>query len=191
MDQSLRYIPGTDTVNISTTFRFPEKRGILHAVEMCSGSGDCRKSARMGGTMCPTFMATGDEDKSTRARANLLREFMTMSGKSPLFDDEEIYRIMDLCISCKACKSECPSNVDMTKLKAEFLQHYYEIHGIPLRSWVIGWLPRLYKLALPFRPVANFLTGKRIFRKIIGFAPGRSIPQISKTTLRRWSLKIL
>jgi FAD/FMN-containing dehydrogenase/Fe-S oxidoreductase len=189
MDHSLRYIPGKEAVHFATIFKFPEKEGFLHAAEMCSGSGDCRKSSLMGGTMCPTFMATLDEDKSTRARANTLREFLTRSNKKHPYDNVEIYRIMDLCLSCKACKSECPSNVDMTKLKAEFLQHYYEIHGIPFRSWIVGWLPKLYGLALPFRPVANFLTGTRIFRKMIGFAPERAIPQISKTTLRRWRLK--
>jgi len=189
MDQNLRYIPGKEAVRVATTFKFPEKGGFLHAAEMCSGSGDCRKSSLMGGTMCPTFMATMDEDKSTRARANILREFLTRSEKKHPYDYAEIYQIMDLCLSCKACKSECPSNVDMTKLKAEFLQHYYEIHGIPFRSWLVGWLPKLYGLAMPFRPVANFFTGTRIFRKMIGFAPERAIPQISKTTLRRWRLK--
>lgn len=189
MDQSLRYIPGKEAAFLKTTFRFPEKRGYLHAAEMCSGSGDCRKSSLIGGTMCPTFMATHDEDKSTRGRANILREFMTRSKKKYPYDHEEIYRIMDLCISCKACKSECPSNVDMTRLKAEFLQHYYELHGIPFRTWLVGWLPRLYMLAKPFTPVANFLTGTGIFRKMIGFAPGRSIPRISKITLRNWRMR--
>ncbi len=189
MDQNLRYIPGKEAVKIATTFSFSEIGGFLHGVEMCSGSGDCRKSSLMGGTMCPTFMATTDEDKSTRARANLLREFLTWSGKEFPLSYEETYRIMDLCISCKACKSECPSNVDMAKLKAEFLQHYYEIHGIPFRSWLIGWLPKLYGLVMPIRPVVNFLTGTRVFRKMIGFAPGRGIPRISKTSLRRWRHK--
>lgn len=189
MDQSLRYIPGKEAIHIATKFNFPEKGGFLHAAEMCSGSGDCRKSSLMGGTMCPTFMATRDEDKSTRARANILREFLTRSDKKHPYDSEDIYRIMDLCLSCKACKSECPSNVDMTKLKAEFLQHYYEIHGIPFRSWLVGYLPKLYGLALPFSPVVNFLTATRLFRKMIGFATERGIPQISKTTLRRWRIK--
>ena len=186
MDQDLRYIPGRESVPFSTTFRFKEKGGYLHAVEMCSGSGDCRKSSLIGGTMCPTFMATQDEDKSTRGRANILREFLTRSEKKYPYDHKEIYRVMDLCISCKACKSECPSNVDLTKLKAEFLQHYYDIHGIPLRSMLVGWLPQLYKLAMPMRPLANWLTGTRMFRKLIGFSQDRKIPSLSPVTLVKW-----
>jgi len=189
MDQNLRYIPDRESVPITTSFRFNQKGGYLHAVEMCSGSGDCRKSSIIGGTMCPTFMATRDEDKSTRGRANILREFLTRSEKKIPYDHEEIYRVMDLCISCKACKSECPSNVDMTKLKAEFLQHYYDIHGIPLRSMLVGWLPKLYKLAMPVRLLANPLTGTRIFRKMIGFSPDRKIPSISPVTLVKWRQK--
>jgi len=134
-------------------------------------------------------MATQDEDKSTRGRANILREFLTRSEKKYPYDHEEIYRVMDLCISCKACKSECPSNVDMTKLKAEFLQHYYDIHGIPLRSMLVGWLPQLYKLAMPMRSMANWLTGTRIFRKMIGFSPDRKIPSLSPVTLVKWRRK--
>lgn len=189
MDQNLRYIAGRGSLPLSTTFRFKEKGGYLHAVEMCSGSGDCRKSSLIGGTMCPTFMATLDEDKSTRGRANILREFLTRSEKKYPYDHEEIYQVMDLCISCKACKSECPSNVDMTKMKAEFLQHYYDIHGIPLRSMLVGWLPKLNKLAMPMRPLANWLTGTRIFRKLIGFSPDRKIPSISHITLVKWRRK--
>ncbi|MCU0455879.1 MAG: FAD-binding protein [Bacteroidales bacterium] len=189
MDHDLRYIPGRDPSPMKTAFRFPEKRGYLHAVEMCSGSGDCRKSALIGGTMCPSFMATRDEDKSTRGRANILREFLTRSEKDHAYDHKEIIQVMDLCLSCKACKSECPSNVDMTKLKAEFLQHYYDIHGIPLRSLLVGWLPRLYALAMPFRPVANLLTGTKLFARMIGFTPERKIPELSGISLRRWMSK--
>jgi FAD/FMN-containing dehydrogenase/Fe-S oxidoreductase len=186
MDHNLRYIPGKEATPLKTIFRFPEKEGYMHAVEMCSGSGDCRKSSLIGGTMCPTFMATQDEDKSTRGRANILREFLTRSEKKHPYDHEEIYKVMDLCISCKACKSECPSNVDMTKLKAEFLQHYYEIHGMSFRTMLVGWLPRLNKLAMLVRPVANYLTGTTLFRRMIGFSPSRKIPGLSHTTLNRW-----
>ena len=186
MDQNLRYRPGEQPDPLTTTFGFPEKGTLLFAAEKCSGSGDCRKSSIIGGTMCPTFMATGDEDKSTRGRANILREFLTRSEKKYPWDHEEIYRVMDLCLSCKACKSECPSNVDMAKFKAEFLQHHYEIHGIPFRTLLIGWLPRINRLGMFFRPVTNFITGLRIFKKIIGFEESRKIPSLSKITLRGW-----
>lgn len=189
MDKNLRHIPEEKSPRFKTTFRFPEKGGWLHAIEMCSGSGDCRKSSLIGGTMCPTFMAARDEDKSTRARANILREFLSRSGENHPYDHEEIYRVMDLCISCKACKSECPSNVDMTKIKAEFLQHYYDIHGVPFRTWLVGWLPRIDKLAMVFRPLANLVTGTVLFRKIIGFAHKRRIPALSLITLTGWERK--
>ncbi len=191
MDRNLRQIPEKKSHQFKTTFRFPEKGGWLHAIEMCSGSGDCRKSSLIGGTMCPTFMATLDEDKSTRARANILREFISRSDEKHPYDHREIYSILDLCLSCKACKSECPSNVDMTKIKAEFLQHYYDIHGIPFRSWLVGWLPRINKLAMILRPVANLLTGSALFRRVIGFNPKRRIPGLSRMTLTGWRKKHL
>jgi FAD/FMN-containing dehydrogenase/Fe-S oxidoreductase len=183
---NLRYSSGVRTRIPGMVFDFPEEKGFLYAVEKCSGSGDCRKSALMGGTMCPTFMATGDEDKSTRARANMLREFLTRSDRKNHFDHEELYRVMDLCLSCKACKSECPSNVDMARFKAEFLQHYYDIRGVPFRAWLIAWLPRLYAPGMMVRPVTNFLTDTPLFKSMIGFSPKRSIPALSPVTLRKW-----
>jgi FAD/FMN-containing dehydrogenase/Fe-S oxidoreductase len=189
MIENLRYLVGQQARSLETTFTFPEKEGLLYAVEKCSGSGDCRKSLLVGGTMCPTFMVTHDEDKTTRGRANILREYLTRSEKNNPFDHEEIYQVLDLCLSCKACKSECPSNVDMTKFKAEFLHHYHETHGIPFRSWLIAWLPRLYRLGMVVRPLTNFLTGTQLFKKMIGFAAIRKIPAISKITLRRWIIK--
>ncbi len=186
---NLRYSSGVRTRIPGKVFEFPEEKGLLYAVEKCSGSGDCRKSAAMGGTMCPTFMATGDEDKSTRARANILREFLTRSDTKNRFDHEELYRVMDLCLSCKACKSECPSNVDVAKFKAEFLQHYYDIHHVPFRAWLVGWLPRLYVPGMMVRPVTNFLTGTSLFKRMIGFSVKRSIPALSPYTLRSWQKK--
>ncbi|MBG0859205.1 MAG: FAD-binding protein [Bacteroidales bacterium] len=189
MNENLRYRIGEHIKPLDTTFSFPDSGTLLSAVEKCSGSGDCRKSYLLGGTMCPTFMATGDEDKSTRGRANILREYLTRSGKRYPFDHEEIYRVLDLCISCKACKSECPSNVDMTKFKAEFLQHYYELHGVPFRTSLIGWLPRINRLGMAFRPVTNFITGTPVFSKMIGFTGERRIPTLAEQTLRRWKAR--
>ncbi|MHC1732312.1 MAG: FAD-binding and (Fe-S)-binding domain-containing protein [Bacteroidales bacterium] len=185
--ENLRYPAGERRSFRGKVFEFPEEEGILYAAEKCSGSADCRKSALMGGTMCPTFMATGDEDKSTRARANILREFLTRSPKKEPFDHEEIYRVMDLCISCKACKSECPSNVDVARLKAEFLQHYYDLHHVPFRAWLIAWLPRLYVPGMLVRPLTNMITGTALFKRIIGFSVMRPIPALSPVTLRAWA----
>jgi FAD/FMN-containing dehydrogenase/Fe-S oxidoreductase len=191
MNVCLRYSAGTVPEVIETTFDFPDEGGVMHAVEKCSGSGDCRKSALMGGTMCPSFMATGDEDKSTRARANMLREFLIRSDKKDHFDHEELYKIMDLCLSCKACKSECPSNVDLAKFKAEFLQHYYDVRHVPFRTWLIAWLPRLYIPGMMVRPVTNFITGTALFKRLIGFSARRSIPALSPVTLRTWARRHL
>jgi len=184
--ENLRYPAGVRTRFPGIVFEFPEEEGLLYATEKCSGSADCRKSSLIGGTMCPTFMATGDEDKSTRARANILREFLTRSEKRNRFDHKEIYQVMDLCLSCKGCKSECPSNVDVAKLKAEFLQHYYDIHHVPFRAWLIAWLPRLYKPAMLVRPLTSYITSTSLFRRLIGFSVKRPVPPLSRVTLRSW-----
>jgi FAD/FMN-containing dehydrogenase/Fe-S oxidoreductase len=191
MADNLRYPVDHPPKKIVTTFPFPEKDGLVYAVEKCSGSGDCRKSSLIGGTMCPTFMVSKDEDKTTRGRANILREYLTRSEKTNPFDYKEIYEVMDLCISCKACKSECPSNVDMAKFKAEFLQHYHEAHGIPFRTLLIAYLPRLNKPGMAFRPVTNLLTTTRLFKNIAGFSTKRNIPALSEITLRDWGKRNL
>jgi Fe-S oxidoreductase len=134
-------------------------------------------------------MATGDEDKTTRARANALREFLTRPLSSGTINEEGVLQVLDLCIMCKACKSECPSNVDMAKFKAEFLQQYYDKHGTPLRSRLIAYLPQINRLGMAFRPVANWLTQSATFKKAIGFAPQRRIPALSEKTLLQWNSK--
>jgi Fe-S oxidoreductase len=123
----------------------------------------------------------------TRGRANILREFLYSNEKEKAFNHQEIYDILDLCISCKACKAECPSNVDMAKLKAEFLQQYYDIHGIPLRSKLVAYLPRLNSLAVLMRPLSNFIMNTSVLKKAIGFSEKRSVPKLSKITLNRWT----
>lgn len=185
----LRVEPGQKAPEYSTVFDFSASEGFFKGIEKCNGSGDCRKSQSIGGTMCPTYMATRDEDKTTRGRANLLRELLSGGEKGKGFAREEIYKILDLCISCKACKSECPSNVDMAKLKAEFLQHYYDVRGIPLRTRLVAWLPRLEKLAMLVRPIANWAMSTGLFKKSIGFAKERSLPALSKESLKTWFRK--
>ena len=184
--ENLRVIPGKETPEFDTIFDFSKQGGFFRSIEKCNGSGDCRKSEIVGGTLCPTFMASRDEDKSTRGRANILREFIYNNKIENAFAHHEIYDILSLCISCKACKSECPSNVDMAKLKAEFLQHYYDVHGIPLRSRIIAYLPRLNKLAVVFRPISNFMMDTSLVKKALGFSSKRGVPPLSKLTLKRW-----
>ena len=191
MNSSLRYEPGVKTKEIDTLFDFSSVGGYLRAIEKCNGSGDCRKSALIGGTMCPTYMATKDENKTTRARANALREFLSKPADSKkTFDQPELKEILDLCISCKGCKNECPSSVDMAKLKAEFLQHYYDIHGIPFRSRLVAYLPRLNVLASLVPGIANFLLTNKLssnmMMNLIGFESKRSMPLYAKKTLKSW-----
>jgi FAD/FMN-containing dehydrogenase/Fe-S oxidoreductase len=187
--QNLRFELSNRYPELSTTIDFSSTHGYLRAVEQCNGSGDCRKSEIIGGTMCPTYMATRDEDKTTRARANILREFMHHSDKDNPLIQKEIYEVLDLCISCKGCKGECPSNVDMAKIKAEFLQQYYDVNGIPFRTRLIAWLPRLGKLAISVRPVTNFFLNKSWFNSLVGFHPKRKIPVYSSQSLKSWASK--
>ena len=133
MNTMLRYEPGQLTPEFKTIFRF-HKQDILQHAEQCNGSGDCRKTHLSGGTMCPSFMATRDEKDTTRARANILREFLTHSDKQNRYDHKEIYDVMSLCLSCKACSSECPSNVDVASFKAEFLYQYQKENPPSLRT---------------------------------------------------------
>jgi Fe-S oxidoreductase len=138
-------------------------------------------------------MATRNEKDTTRARANILREFLTRSDKLNRFDHEEIYNVMDLCLSCKGCKSECPSNVDVAKLKAEFLQHYYDEHGVPMRSRMIANFTASSKLASIAPGIYNFLVtnsaSSKMIKKAAGFAVNRSMPTLYNTTLRNWYKK--
>ena len=193
MNTSLRYNTYSSQKKIDTIFDFSETEGILRAAEKCNGSGDCRKSEIIGGTMCPSYMATKDENSATRARANVLREMLTNSDKKNPFDHKEIYEVMDLCLSCKACKSECPSSVDITKLKAEFLQHYYDANGIPLRSRLIANISKINGLGSIVPAITNFFMGNKhiapIIMKMFGFSPKRKMPVLQKTTLNNWASK--
>jgi Fe-S oxidoreductase len=192
MDTMLRYVPGQQTPAFKTVFRFYNQDVLQHA-EQCNGSGDCRKTQLSGGTMCPSFMATRNEKDTTRARANILREFLTNSDKLNRFDHKEIYDVMDLCLSCKGCKSECPSNVDVAKLKAEFLQHYYDANGVPFRSKLIANFSASAKLGAIAPGIYNFLMTNRVFSKLIkkfsGFAVQRSMPTLYSSTLKKWYTK--
>ncbi|MEP7278330.1 MAG: FAD-linked oxidase C-terminal domain-containing protein [Bacteroidota bacterium] len=192
MNTMLRYEPGKQTPEFKTVFRYHNQDVLQHA-EQCNGSGDCRKTHLSGGTMCPSFMATRNEKDSTRARANILREFLTHSDKLNRFDHKEIYEVMDLCLSCKGCKSECPSNVDVAKLKAEFMQHYYDANGVPFRSRLIANFSSSARLGALLPGVYNFMMTNpgisRLVKKFSGFAGARSMPTLHTTTLKKWYKK--
>lgn len=189
MNTMLRYTPGQHTPKFETVFRYYNQDVLQHA-EQCNGSGDCRKTHLSGGTMCPSYMATRNEKDTTRARANILREFLTNSNKINRFDHQEIKEVMDLCLSCKACKSECPSNVDMAKLKAEWLQQYYDANGVPLRSRLIASFNASAKLGSIAPALYNFVMTNGAISKLVkrfsGFAIQRSMPTLYKITLKRW-----
>jgi len=194
MNTFLRFEPGMEIPEIGTIFDFSSTEGIIRAAGKCNGSGDCRKSVKLGGTMCPSYMATMDEDKTTRARANILREFMSMKNGDP-WDHKEIYQILDLCLGCKGCKSECPSGVDIAKMKSEFLQHWYDKHGVPFRTWLIAYISTFNKIGSYVPVFYNFFlknkTLSNLIKRTIGFATERSIPLVHKTSLKRWAGKNL
>jgi FAD/FMN-containing dehydrogenase/Fe-S oxidoreductase len=189
MNTSLRFVPNQITTQFSTVLNFDDTQGIVRAAEQCNGSGDCRKTHLSGGTMCPSYMATKNEKDTTRARANILREVLTNSKKENAFDSKDIKEVMDLCLSCKGCKSECPSNVDVGKLKAEFQYQYQKTNGVPLRTKLIGNFANLNKLVTKV-PWLYYLGMNSplstISKKLIGFHPKRSMPYLSKTTLSQW-----
>lgn len=191
MNTSLRHWPEQPLSDIETVFDFSHEQGLQRAAELCSGSGDCRKTQLTGGTMCPSYMATKNEADSTRGRANMLRHVLTdnADAKNPL-DSQQLKQVMDLCLSCKGCKSECPSNVDVGKMKAEFLQAYQDTHGVPTRSKRIAGFATQMNLAskLPWlynALIASPFTGKLI-KRFLGFTTQRPLPKLAKTTLRRW-----
>jgi len=190
MNTHLRYQANQITKELPTYFDFSGDLGILRATERCNGSGDCRNTHLTGKAMCPSYQAGLDEKMSTRARANLFREFLTNPEEKNPFNNQELYDILDLCLSCKACKAECPSNVDMAKLKAEFLQQYYDNHRIPLRSRLIANITKINQLGSIFPSLYNYInqhpTIGLLVKKNLGFATERSIPKLHSTTLRKW-----
>ena len=179
MDTSLRYEPGKSTREPDTIFSFSSEMGFLRAVEKCNGSGDCRKTEITGGLMCPSYMATRDEQHTTRARANILREYLTHSTKKNPFDHEEIHQVLDLCLSCKGCKSECPSNVDMAKLKAEFLQHYHDANGVPFRTKLIANINSINAIGSKVPTLTNFILDKTVLPSLLGFTSERKLPLLA------------
>ena len=192
MNEFLRYEQDKPQPQIATTFDFTKEEGMLRLSEKCSGSGDCRKTELTGGTMCPSYMATRRERDTTRARANILRQYLTPDNKvTEIATSQEMVReILDLCLSCKGCKSECPSSVDIGKMKAEFTQQYYETHGVPLRSKLIAGFSQQMKLASIAPWVFNSVFGtpalRKMANKMVGFHPDRTMPLLHKETLMQW-----
>lgn len=182
MDEFLRYEINRKEPEIKTLMDFSDSEGILRAAEKCNGSGDCRKTEKMAGAMCPSYHATRDEQHTTRGRANALREFLTNSDKANKFDQPELKEVFNLCLSCKACASECPSNVDVATLKAEFQYQYQEKNGYSLRSKLFAHNTRLNRMGSKVAGLTNFmfsssLTGGLI-KKMSNVAANRRLPKV-------------
>lgn len=165
-----------------------QMNALMCSIEQCNGAGDCRKSNLIGGTLCPAYKVSGDELKTTRARANVLREVLTRGG-----DYKQVKEELDSCLACKGCKSECPSNVDMTRLRAEVLQHYYDEPGTPFRSFMVARMAQIEQLGNIVRPLYNFFAtwslSSCLIKKVISFSTERKIPTLSKYSMRKMVAK--
>ena len=187
MDKDMRYQPDRIEPKIETLLDFSASLGILREAEKCNGSGDCRKLPEFGGTMCPSYRATRNEKDTTRARANALREFLTNSEKANKFDHKELQEVFDLCLSCKACASECPSSVDVASLKAEFQYQYQKANGVSLRTKLFAYNNKLNTYGSGFSSLTNFIFTNKftasILKKSFGIAKQRSMPLLSNISL--------
>ncbi|MBC2845158.1 FAD-binding and (Fe-S)-binding domain-containing protein [Winogradskyella flava] len=185
MDKNLRYEVDRAEPRIETVMDFSASQGILREVEKCNGSGDCRKLPEFGGTMCPSYRATRNEKDTTRARANALREYLTNSDKANKFNHEELKQVFDLCLSCKACASECPSSVDVASLKAEFQYQYQNANGFSFKDKFFANSTTYNKMASKFSGLSNALFRTKFvagyLKLALGIHPKRSFPKITKS----------
>jgi len=186
--EHLRYGPTYKTWEPKTLLDFSSQGGFAAAVEMCNGVGVCRK--KLEGTMCPSYMATRDEEHTTRGRANALRAVLSGRVPSSDFAGKRLYEVMDLCLECKGCKAECPSNVDMAKLKYEFLNHYHSVHGLPLRNRLFGHIAKVSAWGSRLAPLSNWLAASRpnrlLMEKLFGIDPRRPLPAFARETFTAW-----
>lgn len=189
MDSNFRTDITKSAKVLNTMMDFSESGGIIRESEKCNGSGDCRKLEAFGGVMCPSFRVTKDEKHTTRARANALREYLSDNNSKNVFNKEELKSVFDLCISCKACKTECPSSVDVAALKAEFEYQYNKLNTPGLRTKVFAFNDEITSIIHPFSSIYNFFItngwSSKLFKKIFNIAEERSMPKISSITLKK------
>src|SRR5215211_5144057 len=186
MDGQLRIGPGRRRLPIDTNLSFSDQGGFAAAVELCNGSGLCRK--KTGGTMCPSYMVTLDEKDTTRARANMLRSVMDGTLPPDELTGERMKEVMDLCVGCKACKTECPSQVDVASMKTEVLYQMGKAHGFSLRPKAAGHIRRQLALAAHFPSLYNAVSGTGLARRaaaLAGIDPRRPLPRVAKKTFSR------
>ena len=167
-----------------------QTHALMCTIEQCNGAGDCRKSNLMGGTICPAFkVSDGNELMATRGRANILREALTRGINGHTLDAPEVKAALDSCLACKACRSECPSSVDMTRIRAEVLQQLYHQTHTPFRSWMVARMAQVERWGSVFAPVYNFFATNTvtstIIKKVVSFAVQRDIPMLSRTSMRK------
>jgi FAD/FMN-containing dehydrogenase/Fe-S oxidoreductase len=183
----LRYGPAYRTIDLMPVFDWWADGGFARAVEMCNGSGDCRKAT---GVMCPSFQATHEEEHSTRGRANLLRAALSGQLGSEAWTDPAVAEALDLCLGCKACKTECPSSVDMAKIKSEVLAQRYARQGVPVRARLFGHIHTLNRLAAPVAPMANaalrIAPVRSLVQRLTGLHPARALPPIAQPSFHAW-----
>ena len=188
MTENLRIDPDYRTIELKTGFGYTEEGSYAGAIEMCNGQGACRKV--IGGTMCPSYMVTRDEEHSTRGRANALRAAMSGALPPDSLTSKRMYNVLDLCLECKGCKAECPSNVDMAKLKYEFLDKYYKANGHPMRNRIFGNIATLSRLGSFFAPVSNWSLNAGWLRDLldqyVGIDKRRLLPSFSSQTFEQW-----
>ena len=187
MTENLRISPEINIKEISGHFSFSEEGGFSNAIEMCNGQGACRK---LDGGMCPSYMATLDEEHSTRGRANALRALISNRIPWDTINTKRMHDVLDLCLECKACKSECPSGVDMAKMKYEFLSKYYKQNRMPVRNKLFGNIAQFSKLGAFFAPISNWILSSDEFKSyldsILGITKNRNLPPFATQTFNQW-----
>jgi Fe-S oxidoreductase len=190
MTEHLREPALPKALPVVTHFPFDPVGGMRASANRCARIGACRKSEQAGRTMCPSFMATRDERHSTRGRANALVHALSSANPHEALGDEGLHDVLDLCLECKACKTECPLSVDMAALKAEFLSHYHEHHGVPIGALVFGHVRSLNRLGAAMAPLSNWVAGsppvRAVVERLAGIDRRRALPQFERETLQRW-----
>ncbi len=189
IETDLRFSPSYIKPEVETVFKFRKEGSFGDATELCNGAGVCRKLADSGGTMCPSYMATKEEKDSTRGRANVFRQ--VFAGENPYaFESKELKEALDLCLSCKACKSECPANVDMAKMKAEFMHGWHKQKGTSLGDTFFAKAASGYKIASMFPTLSNsilkFSSVKKILESTTGVDSRRTMPTFASQTFNEW-----